>query len=379
MYFYQKSNRYFAQVADDTKQLAASELRDLGAKNIDLSYRGLYFNAEQKELYRINLQSALVHRVLAPLITFDCHSDRYLYKTARQIRWLDFLTSSQTFAVFCTVSDSNIKHSKFAALRLKDAIVDYFRSTTGQRPSVNTKEPNLWLNLRINKNRATISADTSGGSLHQRQYRKESVEAPMIETLAAALLRASDWDQCQPLYDPFCGSGTLLCEAYLQATGIPPNGLRSSFGFEQLPDFNHQTWLQVQKKAKKKRPMVGDDLIAGSDISQKAVATARRNTNILSADKLISIQQRDIFKLDKLQGRFIVTNPPYGIRLNASADLSPFYQRLGDFLKRQCQGATACIYFGDRKYIKHIGLRSSWKKPFVNGGLDGRLVKYELY
>ena len=379
MYSYQKNSRYFAQVADDTKELAAIELRNLGAKSVDLTYKGIYFNAKQKDLYRINLQSSLVNRVLAPLLTFDCHSDRYLYKTAHQIRWLDFLTSYQTFAIFSTVSDSKISHSKFASLRLKDAIVDYFRSVTGLRPSVDTKKPDLWLNLRIHRNRATISVDTSGGSLHQRRYRKESVEAPMIETLAAALLKASGWDQSQPLYDPFCGSGTLLCEAYLQATGTPANGLRTLFGFERLPDFDPRIWKEVQKECHKKQRAVRNGLIAGSDISQKAVATSRRNTNILTTDRRISVQQKDVFHLDKLQGQFIITNPPYGIRLGRSEDLSHFYQRLGDFLKKQCQGATACIYFGDRKYIKHIGLRSSWKKPFTNGGLDGRLVKYELY
>ncbi|MDP6746325.1 MAG: THUMP domain-containing protein [Candidatus Poribacteria bacterium] len=380
MYIYQKTNRYFAQVADDIKEIAAAEIQDLGATEVRLAYRGLYFEASPDVLYCLNLRSALVHRILAPLLTFDCHSDRYLYKTAAKIQWSDFLTPDHTFAVFATVSNSTIRHSKFAALRLKDAIVDYFRATTGKRPSIETQSPDLWINLRIHNNRATLSIDTSSGSLHRRRYRLQTVEAPMIETLAAAILKAAEWDCHQPLYDPFCGSGTLLCEAYLQATQTPPGMLRSHFGFERLPDFDLRQWEQVKQACSQNTITISKNLVAGSDISKTAVAAARRNANTFDQHGNITIHQRDIFQIDKLEQKFILCNPPYGVRLkNSQEDLATFYKRLGDFLKQRCRGSTACIYFGDRQYIKHIGLRSSWKKPFSNGGLDGRLVKYVLY
>ena len=380
MYAYQKTNRYFAQVADDIKEMAAAEIQNLGATKVRLAYRGLYFEASADVLYCLNLRSALVHRILAPLLTFDCHSDRYLYKTATKVQWSDFLTPDHTFAVFATVSNSSIRHSKFAALRLKDAIVDYFRATTGKRPSIETQRPDLWINLRIHNNRATISIDTSGGSLHRRRYRLQTVEAPMIETLAAAILKAAEWDWRQPLYDPFCGSGTLLCEAYLQATQTPPGMLRSHFGFERLPDFDPRQWNQVKQACSRNTIAISKNLVAGSDISKTAVAAARRNANTCDQHGNITIHQRDVFQIDKLEQKFILCNPPYGVRLKDSQeDLATFYKRLGDFLKQRCRGSTACIYFGDRQYIKHIGLRSSWKKPFSNGGLDGRLVKYVLY
>ncbi len=144
MYNYQKSNRYFALAADDIKQIAEQELQSIGALETSQVYRGIYFSANPKVLYSVNYFSRLINRVLAPLISFTCHSDRTLYKKASQIQWNDFFDPSQTFAVFATVSHSSIKHSKFAALRLKDAIVDYFRELKGIRPSVDTKDPDLW-------------------------------------------------------------------------------------------------------------------------------------------------------------------------------------------------------------------------------------------
>ncbi|MFQ5628300.1 MAG: class I SAM-dependent RNA methyltransferase, partial [bacterium] len=242
MYLYQKTSRYFAQVADDVKDLAEADLQSLGAKSTRQVYRGIHFTATPEVLYKINFRSCLSHRILAPLMTFDCHSDKYLYKTALQIKWQDFLAPSKTFAVNATVSHSNITHSKFAALRLKDAVVDYFRERTGKRPSIDTEYPDVWLSLHIQNNKATISLDTAGGSLHRRGYRRKTVEAPMIETLAAAIIRYSEWDGRSPLCDPFCGSGTLLCEAFLHATQTPAAILRKKFGFERLPDFDVAIW-----------------------------------------------------------------------------------------------------------------------------------------
>lgn len=379
MYAYQNNNRYFAQVADDIKVIAEEELLVLGAEKTKPAYRGIYFTATSKVLYKINFQSRLINRVLAPLISFKCHSDRYLYKTAKEIQWEEFLEPSQTFAIFATVSHSSIKHSKFAALRLKDAIVDRFRDRTSKRPSIETKNPDLWINLHIENNEATISLDTSGGSLHRRGYRRKSIEAPMIETLAAAIIKHSGWDGSAPLMDPFCGSGTLLCEAYLYATQTPSAILRKKFGFERLPDFDSKHWEKVKKEAKQEINPISKGMITGSDISSEAVKASIQNCSMIDPRKVIEIKQTDIFDIEKLENKIIICNPPYGIRMGKKTDLSNFYKRFGDFLKQKCVGSTAYIYFGERKYIKNIGLKTSWKMPLSNGGLDGRLVKIELY
>lgn len=379
MYNYQKSNRYFAQVADDIKDITADELKTLGATGIKEAYKGVYFNASQKVLYKINLHSALINRILAPLFSFDCHSENYLYKTAYDIEWEKLFSSEETFAVFASTINSNINHSKFAALKLKDAIVDRFRNTQGKRPNVDTRNPDVWFNLFIENNHAVISLDTSGGSLHRRGYRKESVEAPMIETLAASIIKISGWNGTTELYDPFCGSGTILCEAFLHATNTPPSINKKKFGFEKLPDFNSKLWNEVKEESTKNIKEVKPGLISGSDVSKEAIIAAQINCDEIDKRKSISLRQTNIFDIKELNNKTIICNPPFGIRLKRNQDLSDFYKMFGDFLKQKCKGSTAYVYFGDREYIKRIGLRTSMKRPLQNGGLDGRLVKFELY
>ena len=379
MYNYQKTNRYFAQIADNLEDIAEEEILSLGGNDTRQVYRGIYFSATPEVLYTINFQSRLVHRVLAPLMLFDCHSDRYLYKVASRIEWQDFLNPSQTFAVSATVSHSTIKHSKFAALRLKDAIVDYFRSRKGERPSISRKNPDLWINLHIENNKATVSVDTSGGSLHKRGYRKETVLAPMIETLAAAIIKYSGWDGSVPLYDPFCGAGTLLCEGYMLASRTPAAIMRADFGFQRLPDFDLSLWKRVRQKGMQKRIGLSKDTVFGSDLCLRAVKSATHNCAMVDEENVINIEQKDVFDIAGIEGQTIVCNPPYGIRTGKDVDLGDFYKRFGDFLKQRCRGSTAYVYFGQRKYIKNLGLKPSWRKQLSNGGLDGRLVMYELY
>jgi putative N6-adenine-specific DNA methylase len=379
MYAYQQSERYFAQIADDIMEISQDELQELGAVEISPAYRGLYFNADKESLYRINLHSRLINRVLAPLITFECHSDKYLYGTAKKIRWEQFLNPDMTMAVFATVTQSNISHSKYAALRLKDAIVDYFRESGGKRPSIDTRNPDLWLNLYVENNVATISVDTSGGSLHRRGYRQESTQAPLIETLAASMIRTAGWRGQTPLFDPFCGSGTLLCEAYLAVTHTPSAFRRHKFGFERLPDFDAGLWARVQGDGKRGIRPIKDNLIQGSDIDPAVVSIAKKNCAIIDPDGQIGINHKDIFDIEKLENATIICNPPYGIRMQHKEDLSVFFKALGDFLKQRCQGSTAFVYFGEREYIKKIGLKPTRKWVLINGGLDGRLVKYEMY
>jgi putative N6-adenine-specific DNA methylase len=379
MYEYQKSGRYFAQVSNDIKDIAEKELLELGATDTSNSYHGIYFNADKESLYRINLYSRLLNRILAPLKTFNCHSDKYLYKTGKQIKWEDFLSPEQTLAVFASVTQSKINHSKYAALRLKDAIVDYFRIQTGKRPSIDTRNPDLWLNVYIENNVAVISLDTSGGSLHRRGYRLETVKAPISETLAASIIRYSEWNGKTKLYDPFCGSGTLLCEAFLAATNTPSANRRKRFGFEQLPDFDSKIWKKVKKQAAENNISIQKGLIQGSDIDPKAISVAQNNSSVIDPSGKIKFFQKNIFDIEKLEETTIICNPPYGIRLKDKTDLNDFYKKLGDLLKQRCKNSTVFIYFGDRSYIKKIGLRSNKKWILSNGGLDGRLVKYEIY
>jgi putative N6-adenine-specific DNA methylase len=322
MYQYQQTRRYFAQVAGGLEEAGKAELEALGAQQASVAYRGVYFDAGPAVIYGVNYRTRLLTRVLAPLVSFDCHSDKYLYKTAREIKWTDFLSNESTFAVFANVSNSRIRHSKYAAQRLKDAIVDDFRDRTGRRPDVDTRDPDLWLNLHIENNHATISLDTSGGSLHRRGYRKASLEAPMQETVAAAVLHFSDWEGASPLYDPMCGSGTLLCEALMRYTCLPGGFLRQKFGFERLPDYDESVWRKTKKEIDSQIRELPGMLIGGSDIDERAVETAHSNLARLPGGNTVNLTTLDFRRLAGLEGATIVCNPPYGVRMGKESELA---------------------------------------------------------
>lgn len=379
MFTYQKSGRYFAQIAEGLEDLGRKELQELGARDIKPGYRGFYFSADKDSLYRLSYCSRLLSRVLAPLILFDCHSAKYLYKTACKIDWASLIDLKDTFAVKANVSHSKITHSQYASLRLKDAIVDVFRSNTGERPNVDTKTPDVLLNLYIQNNKATVYLDTSGASLHRRGYRLQSVAAPMQEIVAAAIIRLSGWDGSRPLVDPMCGSGTLLCEAMMHYCKIPAGFLRSKFGFEALPDFDTKIWTSVKQEADSRIRDLPLGLISGSDKSGEAVEAARTNSTNFSQGKNIALSVKPFQNIKSLKNYVIVCNPPYGIRVDTDAEIKDFMKQLGDFLKQRCKGGEAYLYFGNRELIKSIGLKPAWKKVLLSGGLDGRLVKYNLY
>ncbi len=378
-YEYQKTNRYFAQVSAGMEKLAADELNELGTKDVKTIHRGVYFDADKSTLYRVNYQTRIISRILAPLLKFNCHSTRYLYSKGREISWEKFFTVNNTFAIFANVSNSKITHSQYAALRLKDAIADYFRELQGKRPSVERIEPDVWINLHIENDFATISWDTSCGALHRRGYRKETVEAPMQETVAAAIIRMSEWNGEQPLYNPFCGSGTILAEALMHYCRIPAGLLRRQFGFEYLPDFDASEWRKVKmnSNAAIRKPKKG--FILGSDISAQAIKAAEHNLAHIIPENSVELKVQDFREICSIENSCIVCNPPHGIRMSNKRKVSALYKHFGDFLKQRCQGSTAFVYFGDRSLISKIGLRPGWKKPLRNGGQDGRLCKFEIY
>jgi putative N6-adenine-specific DNA methylase len=379
MFEYQKQNRYFAQVAGGLEKNGIEELTGLGASQLKAAYRGIYFNADQKILYKINYMSRLITRVLAPLHVFKCDNTKHLYKVAKSLQWQEMLKPSGTFAVFATVSHSKITHSKYAALCLKDAVADFFREKYGRRPNVDTQNPGVWINLYIENNRAAISLDTSGGSLHRRGYRKRSVDAPLQETLAAAIIRFSGWEGEKPFYDPMCGSGTIVSEALMHYCRIPPGYLRKRFGFEFLPDFNRNLWKSVKREVDKNIRPLPKGLVSASDLSRQAVEIARENNKTLPGSDRIRWKVTDFQNITDLENHTIITNPPFGIRLGKKNEISMLFKEFGNFLKKRCKGSTAYVYIGDRDQIKKVGLKPSIRKPMVNGAIDGRLCKFEIY
>lgn len=378
-YIYETESSYFAQVSESVKKEASEELMELGAGDIQERFRGIRFTADQETFYKINYMSRLVSRVLAPLKSFGCKDTDEIYKNVKKIKWEQFLSPKSTFAVVANVSNSSITHSKFAAYRVKDAVVDYFSDRAGKRPNVDTEDPDLIINLHVNNDLADISIDASGGALHRRGYREETVTAPMQETVAAAMIRFSGWDGTVKLHDPMCGSGTILCEALMKCSGIPAGIFRKKFGFRNLPDYSESLWNSVKERADSGITETPEGLISGGDISDRAVDAAKTNLMGLHYGNRITVSKQDFKTAGSFRDMVIMSNPPYGIRMGKETDLKRFYKDLGDFLKLKCKGSTAYIYFGDPLFIPSVKLKPSWKKELRLGGLDGRLVKYTLY
>ncbi len=378
-FLYQENKQYFAQCGRGIEDITAEELEELGATGLEAAYRGVYFSATPSCLYTINYRARIPSRILAPLIHFGCHTEKVLYRRAMEIDWSRFISPDQTFAVFANVSNSRISHSKFAALRVKDAIADFFREKTGVRPSVDTKEPDLWVNLNLRDNFATISVDTSGGALHRRGYRKASVLAPLQETLAAAIIRISGWTGNKPLVDPMCGSGTILAEALMSYCRVPAGFRREKWGFSRLPDFDEKLWRKVKQDADGLVRPLPDGLILGMDIDGRAVDAAFENLNEIPGGDRVMLRRRDFHDLNGFEGVTIITNPPYGVRLGEQQYAERTIREFGDFLKQRCTGSTAWILCGSIGLMKHIGLRTSKRVPLFNGPLETRFVKLDLY
>jgi len=378
---YQHNQRFFAQLTDGTEEVATAELLSLGAADVKPGYRGVYFSADSAALYRITYCAAVITRVFAPLFSFDCHSAKYLYKRAREVDWPALFPVDRTFAVFANVSNSAIRHSQYAALQVKDAIADRFRDEMGRRPNVSPHDADVRVNLHVQANKATLSLELGGGSMHRRGYRSASVDAPMMEHVAAAAVRMTGWEGERPLIDPMCGSGTLLAEALMYTCRVPSGYLRadSGLGLAALPDFDESVWREVRSAADAAIRPFPEGLLSGSDAAPPAVAAARENLGHLPGGRDVTVSKRRFEDLEPIEGATILCNPPYGLRLGSRDAMPDFMRSFGDFLKQRCTGSTAWIYFGKRELLKSLGLRSSARRPLANGGLDGRLVKIDLY
>jgi putative N6-adenine-specific DNA methylase len=379
MFDYQRNNNFFAQVPGKMEELCLEELRELGASNLRVAYRGVYFQAEQPELYKINYTSRLLTRVLAPLFTFNCKSTNDIKNSSTKTKWEKLISLNTTFAITASVSNSNITHSKYAALCLKDSIADHFNAKYKKRPNVDPKNPDVRINLHIEKEKATVSLDLSGESLHKRGYRLLAGDAPMQETLAAALVRISEWKGENQLWDCMCGSGTIICEALMKYCNIPAQYLREKFGFFNLPDFNKSLWEQIKSECDKNILPLPKGLISGSDSSPKAIEIARENIGRLPYSENVNLFIKQFQKADSFENGTIITNPPYGIRLGQKQEAELLFKELGDFLKQNCSGTSAFIYTGDPALRKSIGLKTSRRIHLVNGKLEGVLFRIDSF
>lgn len=366
-----------AKTFQGLENILAKELTDLGANNIQIGRRMVSFTGDKALMYKANFALRTAIRILKPIKHFKAQTADQVYDAIKKMDWSQYLTNETSFAVDSVVFSKEFRHSKFVAYKVKDAIVDYFREKTGSRPNISITNPDLQLHIHIAEDDCTLSLDSSGESLHRRGYRQESVEAPLNEVLAAAMILMTGWDGECDLIDPMCGSGTIAIEAALIARNIAPGVFRKEYAFEKWNDFDQELFDTIYNNDSKEREFTHK--IYGYDINRNAVEIALKNVKAAGLSKEIEINQKDFHQFTRPEEKCImVTNPPYGERIS-TPDLLGLYRTIGERLKHQFQDYDAWILSYREECFEQIGLKPSIKIPLYNGSLECEFRKYQIF
>jgi 23S rRNA (guanine2445-N2)-methyltransferase / 23S rRNA (guanine2069-N7)-methyltransferase len=381
--------QFFAPCPRGLEHALAAELRGLGAPEPAELSAGVAFKGPLELGYRACLWSRVASRVLLEVARIEAGSPEELYGGAHAIDWAEHLGPRNTIAVDAACRSANIAHSGFAALKVKDAIADWFRERSGSRPSVDPRQPDVRVNLHLRGARGTVYIDLAGEALHRRHYRSSSGRAPLKENLAAGLLLLAEWPAAaareEAFVDPMCGSGTLLIEAAEMAAGIAPGLRRQRFGFSAWRGHEEALWSKLREEALE-RSEAGRDALAvavvGWDADRPAVQQARENLRRAGLEGLARIEQRDISTSQEgvapgEQG-VLVTNPPYGERIGEVEALIPLYTALGDLFKQRFAGWSCYVLSGNRELAGYIGLRARRRHVVFNGPIECRLLSYPI-
>ncbi len=371
---------YIVKTAAGLESVLASELRDIGAAAVRELKRAVAFDGDQRMLYRANYELRTALRVLIPIHTFSAYNEQNLYEGVRQIDWSQYMSVKDTLAVDTIAAGEVFKHSHYVGLLTKDAIVDQFRDRTQRRPDVNTVAPTLRVHVLVQGTRVEIALDASGDSLHRRNYRRDTVEAPLSEVLAAGMVLLSGWNGQGPFVDPMCGSGTIAIEAAMLAVNMPPQHKREGFGFFKWPDFDRKLWESVKGEADAKISPSFEFQIVASDKESRARNATSLNVLTAELEKVIEVEKMTFEKAlppGDIPGT-LMTNPPYDERMKVD-DSTVFYQEMGDQLKKFWPGWNAWIISSNREALKHVGLRPSRRITLYNGALECSFQKFEMY
>ncbi len=360
------------------ENVLAVELKELGARNLNVRNRAVEFRGDQGFLYKANLMLRTALRVLVPISEFDIRGERDYYRSIKAVPWDQYFFTGQTFSVK-TVAHTRVltSNSHYLSLKAKDAIVDFFRERYGKRPSIDTKNPDIRIQVYIQYKHCRVLLDSSGEALFKRGYRRQTNQAPLNEVLGAGMLKIAGYDGSTDLLDPMCGSGTLLIEAAMMAARIPP-GLSRDFGFERWQNFDEELYHKI-KDSQMARIRDPQHEITGYDIDAGTLRKAKMNIASAHLEDFIRLEKKDFFTTQYKEDKplLLVFNPPYGERLPVDAPI--FYKKTGDTLKRNYQGAMAWIITPELKGMKHTGLHACKKVKLYNGSLECRFIQYELY
>lgn len=359
------------------EDILAKEVEELGAENVQKITRGVTCEGNTAFLYRANLSLRTAMKILVPIHTFQARNEKLLYEEMMAFDWANFLDVDQTFAIDHVIFSELFTHSKFVALKAKDAIVDQFRNKYRRRPSVDPEKPDVLFNLHCANDFFTVSLDSSAAALNQRGYREEGHRAPMNEVLAAGMLLLSGWDKKTPLVDPMCGSGTILVEAAMMAMNMAPNLKRKEFGFRTWPEYSPMLFNNVllEEQSKVRKPQMD---LTGIDIDDYAVQLARKSLGKIGLRKEVRIKTMDFRDFKPIEEKgVIVTNPPYGERIGE--DMLDFYKSMGDAFKNNFNGYDAWLISSNKQALRQIGLKDTERITLYNGKLECDFCKYELY
>lgn len=370
--------KFTAKTLFGFEQMLADELQELGASNIELLNRAVAFEGDQELMYRANLCSRTALRILIPIAEFQAHNEKHLYDQVKKINWDEYLTVHTTFAIDAATNSERFTHSKFASLKVKDAIADWFREQHNRRPNVDPKDPDVQLNLHISDLQVTISLDSSGENLGKRGYRQESNDAPMSEVLAAGMLKLAGYTGQTPLFDAMTGSGTLAIEAALIASNSAP-GIGRTFCFQKWKDYDEELFKKIELELAQARVKPQHDIMA-SDIERFSISIAGRNARRAGVQDYITFKRQDFNHSEPaLEKALIVMNPPYGERLEDMDSALELYHHIGSRLKHHYAGHTVWIISSNNKAMKRIGLKPDHKFKLFNGSLECSLQGYTLF
>jgi putative N6-adenine-specific DNA methylase len=341
---------------------------------------GVELQGTINDCIKLNLNLRCASQVLYSLKEFKAKDADQLYSHLINYPWENVLDAEGYFSVTSNVDNPTINNELFVNVKVKDAIVDRMRKQTGKRPNSGPELDKTVIHLYWKDNQAEIFLDTSGQTLAKHGYRKIPGKAPMLEALACATVMATKWDRNSPFVNPMCGSGTVAIEAALLATNRKPGLFRTNYSFMHVLGYDESVYQNELQKIQRKVKEIPGLMIVATDIQKDAINISRINAKVAGVEKLISFLVCDFERTQIPEGSGVVYfNPEYGERMGELADLEKTYKRLGDFLKKKCQGYMGYIFTGNLDLAKKIGLKAKRRIEFYNAKLDCRLLEYELY
>ena len=360
--------------------LLEKEVAGLGLKPARVFATGVELNGTIADCIKLNLNLRCASQVLYSLREFKCNSPEDVYREVSHYAWENVIEETGYFSVTSHVDHFTVNNPLYVNVKVKDAIVDRFRKRTGQRPNSGSELDKLVLHLYWKEDRAELFLDTSGETLAKHGYRKIPGKAPMLEALASATILASKWDRQSPFVNPMCGSGTLAIEAALIATNRKPGLFRDNYSFMHAKGFPMQVYEAEKQLLIDSIKHDDPPVVIASDISDDAIMISKSNAQMAGVEELIKFQLCD-FEETKMpeQPGVVFINPEYGERLGDVQELDATYARIGDFMKKKCQGYLGYIFTGNLDLAKKIGLKASRRIEFYSAKLDCRLLEYEMY